>query len=201
MKPIRFVYRNTVRLAKILVVLVVIGLLAGAVISRSKKDLEKWHTAVPMDEFHRSLSVDFTFKDYLKLEERLAASLKKYEIIKGTSGYSYILRYITGGANNPDSLPQNWNWSYELVPDQIRGGALLLHGLTDSPYSVRTLGELLRDKGYYVLCLRLPGHGTVPAGQIQAHRPPQGQDLSLVSTVTSYFQSSCFQKLRPEPKD
>lgn len=51
----------------------------------------------------------------------------------------------------------------ERVPSQIKGGALLLHGLTDAPYSMRTMARTLFDRGYYVLALRIPGHGTVPA--------------------------------------
>jgi len=39
---------------------------------------------------------------------------------------------------------------------------LLLHGLSDSPYSLRSVAELFRDRGFYVLGLRLPGHGTTP---------------------------------------
>ena len=46
---------------------------------------------------------------------------------------------------------------------EIAGGALLVHGLTDSPYSMRAVGETLRAGGYYGLALRMPGHGTVPA--------------------------------------
>jgi alpha-beta hydrolase superfamily lysophospholipase len=55
------------------------------------------------------------------------------------------------------------------VPDRIRGGALLLHGLTDSPYSLRAIGELLHDRGFYVLGLRLPGHGTIPGALTTVH--------------------------------
>ena len=43
------------------------------------------------------------------------------------------------------------------------GGALLIHGLTDSPYTMRAVGETLKASGYYGLALRMPGHGTVPA--------------------------------------
>ncbi len=44
---------------------------------------------------------------------------------------------------------------------------LLLHGLTDSPYSMRSIGLMLADQGFKVVGLRLPGHGTVPAGLTQ----------------------------------
>jgi alpha-beta hydrolase superfamily lysophospholipase len=36
--------------------------------------------------------------------------------------------------------------------------------MSDSPYSLRGLGETLQARGYHVLALRLPGHGTIPAG-------------------------------------
>jgi len=41
---------------------------------------------------------------------------------------------------------------------------VLLHGLTDSPYSQRHLARLYRDHGFVAIAIRLPGHGTVPAG-------------------------------------
>jgi alpha-beta hydrolase superfamily lysophospholipase len=43
-------------------------------------------------------------------------------------------------------------------------GALLLHGLTDSPYSLRAVGEVLHAARVHVVGLRLPGHGTAPSG-------------------------------------
>jgi esterase/lipase len=40
----------------------------------------------------------------------------------------------------------------------------MLHGLSDSPYSLRALSERLHEKGAHVVGLRLPGHGTAPSG-------------------------------------
>ena len=40
---------------------------------------------------------------------------------------------------------------------------LLIHGLSDSPYSLRTLGQRLHAEGYTVVWLRVPGHGTSPS--------------------------------------
>jgi esterase/lipase len=36
--------------------------------------------------------------------------------------------------------------------------------MSDSPYSLRALGEALNQQGYRVIGLRLPGHGTAPSG-------------------------------------
>jgi carboxylesterase len=41
-------------------------------------------------------------------------------------------------------------------------GALVLHGFTGSPVSMRPLGEVLADAGFAVELPRLPGHGTSP---------------------------------------
>ncbi len=64
--------------------------------------------------------------------------------------------------SNPSNYPTDWNRTYELVPAEIKGGALLVHGLTDGPYSMRRTAELLRDNGIYAFCPRMPAHGTVP---------------------------------------
>jgi alpha-beta hydrolase superfamily lysophospholipase len=36
--------------------------------------------------------------------------------------------------------------------------------MSDSPYSLHAVGEVLHERGYWVLGLRLPGHGTAPSG-------------------------------------
>jgi alpha-beta hydrolase superfamily lysophospholipase len=38
--------------------------------------------------------------------------------------------------------------------------------MSDSPYSLRALALSLHDRGYWVLGLRLPGHGTAPSGMV-----------------------------------
>ncbi len=43
-----------------------------------------------------------------------------------------------------------------------------MHGLTDSPYSVKAVAEVYRGAGFHALCLRMPGHGTVPGALTEA---------------------------------
>jgi esterase/lipase len=43
-----------------------------------------------------------------------------------------------------------------------RRGILLTHGLTDSPYFMRHLAEFFQERGFRVLAILLPGHGTQP---------------------------------------
>ena len=39
----------------------------------------------------------------------------------------------------------------------------MLHGLTDSPYSMKALADTLVSRGFEVTVLRMPGHGTLPS--------------------------------------
>jgi esterase/lipase len=48
-------------------------------------------------------------------------------------------------------------------------GIVLIHGLFDSPYSMRPFGESLRAQCFYVLGLLLPDHGTRPGDFLDAH--------------------------------
>jgi len=57
----------------------------------------------------------------------------------------------------------DWNRTFEMpAAGAPRGSVLLLHGLSDSPYSLRSIGALLASRGFAVVGLRVPGHGTVP---------------------------------------
>ena len=66
---------------------------------------------------------------------------------------------------HPGRFAHNWNRSYILLPaGPPRGAVVLLHGLSDSPYSLRHVAQVYATHGYAAVGLRLPGHGTVPAG-------------------------------------
>ena len=140
-------------------------LLSWAFESRTMPALRVWHTVFLSEEFTaRDATSQSTLQDYLDREDRLFQELKEkiYDRVALTKDMTYC-RYYDGGIQDPGSFGRNWNRTFELVPEKIKGGALLLHGLTDSPYSLRRIGEILHAKGFYVLGLRLPGHGTVPS--------------------------------------
>jgi alpha-beta hydrolase superfamily lysophospholipase len=132
--------------------------------------LERWHTA-RFDEEYRAADADrvTTFDDYLQLEDRLFAELdtEVYERV-ATGPADALLRYTRGSASDPQVRQPNWNRTFELAVDRPVGGVLLLHGMSDSPYSLRALGESLQRRGYWVIGLRLPGHGTAPSGLLDA---------------------------------
>ena len=124
--------------------------------SRRLPELQAWHTEIPQDEFHAGGAA--SFEEYQAIEKRLFARLPLVD----TQRFS---RYNPKSVVERLALDTPYNRSFELIPPgEPRGAALLVHGLTDSPYAMRALGETFLKQGYYVLALRLPGHGTVPAG-------------------------------------
>jgi len=107
-----------------------------------------------------------SFPDYLALEDRLFAELdtKVYAATPPAGPDTELLRYSSGSLSDPRGLRPNWNRSFELTATAPVGGVLLLHGMSDSPYSLRVLAETLHREGYQVVGLRLPGNGTAPSG-------------------------------------
>jgi alpha-beta hydrolase superfamily lysophospholipase len=129
--------------------------------------LEPWHTHELEQEFtaERAGSVR-DLAAYGSLEDRLFAELEE-TMRRGPApaGLVSFNRFESGSRSDPGVWPVNWNRSFELgSADTAVGAVLLLHGLTDSPYSLRALGESLAVRGYWVIGLRLPGHGTAPSG-------------------------------------
>jgi len=159
---------------KVLILLGIVAmtvLLAWAFQSRTMPALRVWHTASLTEEFTAGdAKQQSSLKDYLDREERLYRELheKVYGQVKPTEDLLFS-RYRKGGPQDPEWPERNWNRTFELVPENIQGGALLLHGLTDSPYSLRRIGEILYSKGFYILGLRLPGHGTIPGALTSVH--------------------------------
>lgn len=146
---------------------IVIALLAGGIfLLNLQPDLSVWHTAELEDEFTTESKIHY-FGEYLALEERLFKQLDEavYAQIRPEEKHA-INRFHKGSLADPDQWPINWNRSFEMPVTRPVAGVLLLHGLSDSPYSLRSLGEKLSKTGIHVLGLRIPGHGTAPSGLV-----------------------------------
>ena len=167
----RNVHNNGKRQLMLNIVFGLAGAIAALILirafqSRSLPDLQIWHTYRFVNEFSARTARDaFSFQDYQILEESLFEELDR-EIVEPSSGpdADLINRYNRNGIVFPGMNGRDWNRSFELVPDTLLGGVLLLHGLTDSPYTVRGIAETFRSQGFHVVAPRLPGHGTTPGG-------------------------------------
>ncbi len=142
-------------------------------------DLRLWHTVELDEEFDRGLELE-NFDQYLELEERLFAQLDEevYGPLSSQRG-DRIDRYFRGSIADPARWPRNWNRSFELAANAPSAAVVMIHGMSDSPYSMRSLGLSLHAAGAYVLGMRVPGHGTAPSGLLDV----EWQDMAAATRL------------------
>ncbi len=160
---------RTVRIVKwaaLLLGVVVLTLLgARAYNSQRGAPLEPWHTFVP-HEMHAEELDKADWAQYLKAEQTIFDEVTTEVTQKlPPEDRVPINRYFADSPIYPGHFAQDWNRSYIMEPDGPPVGAVvLLHGLTDSPYSLRHIADRYRADGFVAIAIRMPGHGTVPAG-------------------------------------
>ncbi|UCH93586.1 MAG: alpha/beta fold hydrolase, partial [Candidatus Aminicenantes bacterium] len=131
--------------------------------SRSQPDLESWHKPPGEKDLLTRGSFD-TFSDYLAKEKAFLDRLYEEVEVNKPGAFDSYNRYVRTSKSSPYKNGENLNCSFQRFPEQgkERGGILLVHGLTDSPYHLRAIADIFAGNGYYVICIRLPGHGTSP---------------------------------------
>ena len=144
----------------------VVLIIVFVVYMNGRADLHVWHLVELDEEFTADSDVQ-TFTEYLALEERLFKQLDERVYAKiADDQHQEINRYNRGSLSDPERWSPNWNRSFTLTAESPKAAVLLLHGMSDSPYSLRHLGERLHTAGANVLGLRMPGHGTAPSGLV-----------------------------------
>lgn len=144
-----------------------------------RPDLDVWHLADLDEEFTtRSEVVDLA--GYLELEERLFEQLERevYDVT-GPAPPRAINRYRRGSLADPARWARDWNRSFVFEREDPEVVVLMLHGLSDSPYSLRNPGRRLHAAGAHVLGLRIPGHGTAPSGLVEV----RWQDMAAATRL------------------
>ncbi|MCF8068085.1 MAG: alpha/beta fold hydrolase [Desulfobacterales bacterium] len=160
---------NTTLIKRIVVILSI--MISGVIVAgltlyiqsyRSKQDLNLWHRTVLEKEFDAS-TPDTDLSAYFEREDRLFEELKERVVNKvSENSPDPINRFNRHSDVYPSSFTKNWNRSYFFEVENPKGAILLLHGLSDSPYSMHSIAEFFANQGYNALVLRLPGHGTTP---------------------------------------
>lgn len=132
-------------------------------------DLQPWHRVVPADVRAAEVTAGFTLADYLEREREVFAQVAAEVEARVPPEHQNASNRYFRAASLRERMGHDWNRTTEFVPSGTPlGGALLVHGLTDAPYSMRAMGEALEARGVYALALRMPGHGTVPSGLTRA---------------------------------
>ena len=127
--------------------------------------LQPWHTHVPVELSAKELDAAH-WERYLAQERAIFEDIRANvtQRLEPDARVPYN-RYFEGSPVYPPKFEQDWNRSYVIEPSAPpKGAVVLLHGLTDSPYSLRHVARRYADRGFVAIGVRLPGHGTVPAG-------------------------------------
>ncbi|WP_322029115.1 alpha/beta hydrolase [Paraburkholderia sp. J76] len=167
-------FRTSLKVIKIglfiVVLLMVLALGLRAWYSQRGPDLSVWHTYVPREMTVEEMDAG-DWNDYMKAEARIFEDVRVNVVEKlKPSERIPTNRYYEGAPIYPGHFAEDWNHSYILEPAGPPVGAVvLLHGMTDSPYSLRHIARHYRDRGFVAIGIRLPGHGTVPAGLTDVH--------------------------------
>ncbi|WP_395299314.1 alpha/beta hydrolase [Enterobacter quasiroggenkampii] len=144
--------------------IVLVVLLAVRVyLSQQGPELHLWHTWRADEMSVRELD-NADFAGYLAREKAIFTDLDNAVTAK-TAGEEQtpLNRYYRQSLVWPGQFAPDANRSFVLMPaGKPRGAVVLLHGLTDSPYSVRHLAVNYQQHGFVAVVPRLPGHGTAP---------------------------------------
>ncbi len=137
-------------LSSLLGALVVIIILA-VINLNNRPDLSVWHKTVLDQEFTADSGLQ-NFGQYLELEDRLFDTTRSTDLPGSRGKGSTRHQSLLTGAVFPirRRWPTNWNRSFVLPADKPAVGVLLLHGMSDSPYSLRSIGQLLQGYDAYV---------------------------------------------------
>lgn len=158
--------RTVLKGTLLVVAIVAVTLLAiRAYDSQRGAPLKPWHTYVPEEPDATALD-QMNWAEYIKAENALFESVRQ-NVTEKLDPDDQVAdnRYYKGSPVYPAHFSTDWNHSYIMEPSVPPVGAVvLLHGLTDSPYSLRHIARRYVAHGFVAIAIRLPGHGTVPAG-------------------------------------
>lgn len=157
----RHVTRWAIRLAWFIGGFTVAMLVAYYLKAQSLPDLQFWHRSHVAEKVVPELDAPETLDDYLEHEAQIFSALDRFIAGKDADLPSWHRYSAAAHAIYRAAWPDG-NRSVLQTATPKRGAAMLVHGLSDSTHSMRALADALHGRGFDVLNLRMPGHGTLP---------------------------------------
>lgn len=141
----------------ILLLLLLVLIIRASIYSAKTPELKAYHQKdLLLEDFNYDSYSNI--HDYLKDEQLffnkvekalLSYNLADFRYNKTSEFYFYTDR-------------KKGNLSSITYPTEPKGVALVVHGLSDSPYHMEHIIKSVLDRGYIAINMRLPGHGTGP---------------------------------------
>lgn len=154
----KVIYYGISRLLVALGLVTITVYLGRAIDSRSMLPIQVEHRVRLAGEFRADQEAITDWNGYLEREKRIAVETDN-AIGPRTADRDNFDRHGVGSLSNPNEHAVNWNRSFVFQAAKNKGSAVLLHGLSDSPYSVRATAEQMHGRGISTYAPRMPGHG------------------------------------------
>ena len=92
-----------------------------------RDSLQVWHRYSPPSEIRASdVDARFTLADYLAREQRVFDEVRiNVEDTLPPGGPFVVNRYVRTSRSSPSRMERDFNRTFEVTPDTVRGGALL----------------------------------------------------------------------------
>lgn len=164
---VSLLYKILYRVVATLAIIVVTVYVVRAFDSRRMPNLGPEHRIRFASEFSADQEAGTDWAGYLAIEEALTRELEEKVPSAGRTGNN-LDRYLSGSFTDPARFDGDWNRSFELTVPSPRGTAVLLHGLSDSPYTMLSTAQTIAGAGYNVVVPRMPGHGFAVGGLLHA---------------------------------
>lgn len=181
--PARLSMRLVLRLIELALVAAAVLIVLRACQARSGPALEPWHSLAAEEAASEDI-LQADWRRYVAMEDALFARVRADLRTELAPRHEHPLnRYTAGSLSSPSRFARDWNRSYRLEPTGApRGVVVLVHGLTDSPYSMLEVARLYHAAGWVALVPRMPGHGTVPGALARVDRSQWQAAVAMAMT-------------------
>ena len=119
----------------------------------------------PLPRTHSTFSynIEQAFSDYLTAAYLQISSENPRANLPCPVYTDTYQQLVAQGARPANATVADLISPFELKQADSRKAVLLIHGLTDSPFTYHDLAQVYYQQGYTVRTILLPGHGTAPA--------------------------------------
>ena len=141
-------------------------------------------------EHHFTYQTDTSFNEYLDFSYQHILHSNPRAVMPCPLSTTTYKQLVKQGSRPEEPNIVDLIAPFELRQPDNQKAVLLVHGLTDSPFTYHDLAQVYFQQGYTVRTLLLPGHGTAPDAlkDVNAQQWQQATDYAVNRTLEDFEQ-------------
>lgn len=141
-------------------------------------------------EHHFTYQTDTSFNEYLDFSYQHILHSNPRAVMPCPLSTTTYKQLVKQGSRPEEPNIVDLIAPFELRQPDNQKAVLLVHGLTDSPFTYHDLAQIYFQQGYTVRTLLLPGHGTAPDAlkDVNAQQWQQATDYAVNRTLEDFEQ-------------